>query len=753
MRCRYEETRFRNENDGYCVLCYSTEDPEVPEGARNKYRGEDRFIFTAVGTELPAKKDQEVELNGRWVKSKYGLQLSVESFTEIRPQTEEGIRSYLSSGMIRGIGPKMAEQIVGRFGIRTFEILDYYPDSLLEIKGITPKKLEGILTSYQGEHMLRDLAAFLSPFQITPKKIRKIYETFGNEALEIVQNQPFSLCQISGFGFLTVDEIARKTGCSPKDPMRIEGCIEYCMEQENQEGHLFQVKLLFQEKVYEKLNYGYEKGTVTELEIAQSVYKMVEAGKLHFESGVLYAEKYYRYEHEAAKALAALLMQKEKEPEQLEEFLSKAQEELGICLAAKQKEAVKNAFSFLFTIITGGPGTGKTTVEKVILYIHEKLRGGSVLLMAPTGRASRRMAECTGCTDASTMHSALGLVSEEMESESCDFLEADLILVDEMSMVDMRLAYEFFTRIKRGTRVVLIGDVNQLSSVGPGNVFRELIQCGAVPVTVLDQIFRQGKGSLIAANAYKMLNNSAALEYGEDFVFLPADNAECAAEIVEREYRRMTAELGIDQVQVLTPYRKSGAVSVNALNERLWNLVNPKMPGKAEMKVRGRIFREKDKVIHNKNKNEISNGDTGFITGIYLDEDNLEVSRIEFPDNRCVEYSSEDMEMIEHAYATTVHKSQGSEYSVVILPWMPMFYKMLRRNILYTAITRAKVKLILVGSKQAVYRAVHNTESDKRNTRLGEMILKERYALESREKIVPLPDADRTKYEQIAMNF
>lgn len=330
MRCRYEETRFRNENDGYCVLCYSTEDPEVPEGARNKYRGEDRFIFTAVGTELPAKKDQEVELNGRWVKSKYGLQLSVESFTEIRPQTEEGIRSYLSSGMIRGIGPKMAEQIVGRFGIRTFEILDYYPDSLLEIKGITPKKLEGILTSYQGEHMLRDLAAFLSPFQITPKKIRKIYETFGNEALEIVQNQPFSLCQISGFGFLTVDEIARKTGCSPKDPMRIEGCIEYCMEQENQEGHLFQEKLLFQEKVYEKLNYGYEKGTVTELEIAQSVYKMVEAGKLHFESGVLYAEKYYRYEHEAAKALAALLMQKEKEPEQLEEFLSKAQEELEI---------------------------------------------------------------------------------------------------------------------------------------------------------------------------------------------------------------------------------------------------------------------------------------------------------------------------------------------------------------------------------------------------------------------------------------
>ena len=179
MRCRYEETRFRNENDGYCVLCYSTEDPEVPEGARNKYRGEDRFIFTAVGTELPAKKDQEVELNGRWVKSKYGLQLSVESFTEIRPQTEEGIRSYLSSGMIRGIGPKMAEQIVGRFGIRTFEILDYYPDSLLEIKGITPKKLEGILTSYQGEHMLRDLAAFLSPFQITPKKIRKIYETLA----------------------------------------------------------------------------------------------------------------------------------------------------------------------------------------------------------------------------------------------------------------------------------------------------------------------------------------------------------------------------------------------------------------------------------------------------------------------------------------------------------------------------------------------------------------------------------------------
>ena len=278
-------------------------------------------------------------------------------------------------------------------------------------------------------------------------------------------------------------------------------------------------------------------------------------------------------------------------------------------------------------IFYGPPGTGKTTVEKVILYIHQKIDDGTVLLMAPTGKASRRMAESTGYPEASTMHSALGIVSDDedfwMDSDS---LEASLLLADEFSMVDMKLGNTFFGRIDRDTRVVLVGDVKQLPSVGPGNVFRELIQCGAVPVTVLDQIFRQGKGSLIAANAYKMLNNSAALEYGEDFVFLPADNAECAAEIVEREYRRMTAELGIDQVQVLTPYRKSGAVSVNALNERLWNLVNPKMPGKAEMKVRGRIFREKDKVIHNKNKNEISNGDDGSLfTGIYLDEDNLEV--------------------------------------------------------------------------------------------------------------------------------
>ena len=411
-------------------------------------------------------------------------------------------------------------------------------------------------------------------------------------------------------------------------------------------------------------------------------------------------------------------------------------------------------------VVQGGPGTGKTTTINMIIRYFES-EGMDIFLAAPTGRAAKRMTEATGF-DAKTIHRLLELNSALSgdDSRKANFernqenpLEADVVIIDEMSMVDIALMHSLLLAVTAGTRLILVGDENQLPSVGPGNVFRELIQCGAVPVTVLDQIFRQGKGSLIAANAYKMLNNSAALEYGEDFVFLPADNAECAAEIVEREYRRMTAELGIDQVQVLTPYRKSGAVSVNALNERLWNLVNPKMPGKAEMKVRGRIFREKDKVIHNKNKNEISNGDTGFITGIYLDEDNLEVSRIEFPDNRCVEYSSEDMEMIEHAYATTVHKSQGSEYSVVILPWMPMFYKMLRRNILYTAITRAKVKLILVGSKQAVYRAVHNTESDKRNTRLGEMILKERYALESREKIVPLPDADRTKYEQIAMNF
>lgn len=609
-----------------------------------------------------------------------------------------------------------------KFGTRTFDVLDNYPDSLLEIKGITRKKLDGILLSYQGSHAMRDLAAYLTPFKVTPKKIQKIYEEFGNAALDTVKNQPFALCKISGF--LTVDEIAKANKGKPDDPLRIEGCIWYCMERDMQEGNLFQDKQQFQRKVYEQLNKGYQGEAVTEMAVYKVLYQLVKDKRMYYESGALYPANMYGYECGAAKKLVSLLTAKQEEQD-ITFLLAEAQKELGISLSTKQEEGVRKAFSHPVSIITGGPGTGKTTVQKALLYVHEKLGGGSVLLTAHTGRASRRMAESTGWQDAMTMHSALGLTSDEDSEELEEMLEADFIIADEFTMSDMRLSYIFFAHIRAGSRLVLVGDVDQLPSVGPGNVFRELVQCGVIPVTVLDTIFRQAEGSRIIANAKRVQENNAALDYGAGFSFIPAGSAAEAAEKVQELYRASVDAFGMDKVQVLTPYRKTGEASVNALNERLWEMVNPKEEGKPEIHSGKRVFRLGDRIIHNKNKNQISNGDIGYIRDIYVDEDGTELAELEFSEGRFVKYGSEELDMVEHAYATTVHKSQGSEYPMVILPWLPMFYKMLRRNIFYTAITRAGVQVAIIGSKRAVCTAIHNTECDRRNTRLGERVIRE----------------------------
>lgn len=758
MKCRYYNKIYKNDKNGYCVYLYHTEESGVPKEAQNKYYQGSGTVFAAFGTNLPDKEEVEIDLSGKWVKSaRYGVQLSVETYAEVLPQTEEGIRSYLASGMIKGIGPRTAELIVQRFGARTFDVLENYPDSLLEIRGITRKKLDGILHSYQESHVLRDLAAYLTPFKISPKKIEKIYKEFGPEALETVKESPFSLCAIHGFGFVTVDGIARANQSPPDDPMRISGCIQYCMDQEMQEGNLYQEVQTFTDRVYEQLNHDYTGEVVSRKEISNELYRMVKDKEIYFEKNVIYSEKAYQYEQGGAKALASLLVQDQPALANLDLLLEEAQQELGIRLSGKQAEAVKKAFANRISIITDGPGTGKTMTEKVLLYIHNKLDGGTIILVAPTGRASRRMAESTGFEDAFTMHSAMGLMNDEMPADNMEMLDADFIIADEFSMVDMRLGYEFFSRIRPGTRLVLIGDINQLPSVGPGSVFRELIQCGIIPVTVLDMVFRQEENGRIALNAHRMLQNNAALDYGSDFVFYKAASAKEAADIVERLYMGLTKQLGTEQVQVLTPYRKSGDVSVNALNDRLWNLANPKAQEKAEIRAGSRVFREGDKVLHIRNKNGISNGDTGFVTGIYLNEDDVEVARLEFSNGRYVEYSSDELDMVEHAYALTVHKSQGSEYPVIILPWIPMFYKMLRRDILYTAVTRAAERVIIVGNKQSIYKAVHNTESDRRNTMLGERVIREYNRLMGEMKTAAIqvpPNFDsQEEYEQLVINF
>ena len=441
----------------------------------------------------------------------------------------------------------------------------------------------------------------------------------------------------------------------------------------------------------------------------------------------------------------------------IEPELEKAQKTLGITLSETQKQAVRMVFAHPISIITGGPGTGKTTVLKVILYIHQALCRSEVQLMAPTGRAARRMVESTGCENASTMHLALGLLGDDTDFEpDFEYLSAGFLNVDEVSMVDMHLAYEFFRRVSRHARVLLVGDKNQLPSVGAGDVFRQLIACGLIPVTVLDLVYRQGALSSIPYNAKLMQENKTNLSFGEDFQFIACKGADEAAEIVRRIYLDEIAKNGMDQVQILTPYRKRSAAGVDELNKSLEDFVNPPIAGKKELHIGSQVFRVGDKILQNhgklpevpvrqnpqhlllsgleaslvfwqefphKNTEMASNGDLGRILDCITDEDGNARAVIGFPDGRQVQYEADQMEMIEHANATTIHKAQGSECPVVIIPWVKAFYMMLKRNILYTGVTRAKSKVYLVGEWAAVCQAIHTDDSGTRNTILSERIV------------------------------
>jgi len=376
-------------------------------------------------------------------------------------------------------------------------------------------------------------------------------------------------------------------------------------------------------------------------------------------------------------------------------------------------------------LLVGSPGTGKTTVLKTILEVHRRLYpDGQIVLMAPTGRASRRMAESTGFDMARTLHSGLGLGSEEDDvnrTKQQEPLSADLIIVDEFSMVDMWLADKFFSRIKDGARIVLVGDPDQLPSVGAGNVFRELIDCELVPVTVLDQIFRQSKDSLIAYNAKFINEGNTKLYYGPDFMFMASDNQADAAERIISRYCREIEESGIDRVQILSPFRSEGAASAEQLNEAIREVVNPFRSAEDEIKIGVKVFRVNDRIMQTKNTAKVSNGDLGFIRYIKDGENGKRVG-LDFGVGRELEYSVEDMVNLDLAYATTIHKSMGSEYETVIMPLLKAHSIMLYRNLLYTGITRAKKRVVLIGQKQVLFMAIHRNEISKRNTLLGARI-------------------------------
>lgn len=565
---------------------------------------------------------------------------------------------------------------------------------------------------------------YLAPFGVSMKKAAMIKEEFGDQSLQIVKTDPFQLCRIKGFGFMTVDSIARKTKVSLKHPMRYAGAINYVLDEARVSGHLF---LSVDETVgrcYDLLNSDCEAEVVSEGEIRQAISNERLESRIYVEGTRVYLSYERMCEVKAAKRIVSMILQEDfEEIYDLDEKIDQAEQTLKQKLAPSQRKAVKLCLSHPISIMTGGPGSGKTTTLRFILDIYKKEHpSNEILLAAPTGRASRRMAEQTGMF-ASTLHSALGLITdEESPLNDTELLPADLIVVDEFSMVDMRLAYILLERIKPGAQLLIVGDADQLPSVGAGNVLREMIRSEKVPTAVLDTIFRQASNSRIIVNAHAINHNDTHLQYGDDFQMLEVQNAEDAAQLVVKNYLQEVSQHGLENVQILSPFRKRGAVASNALNETIRDLVNPASKRKMELKCGSRVFRVGDRIMQTANRNGVSNGDVGLITGMEKVDDEVFVD-IRLLDGRELRYSKDMMEDVEFSYCLTIHKSQGQEYPVIIVPLLKEHYIMLRRNLLYTAVTRAKVKVILIGQRQAVYIAIHKCDVGQRNTVLADRIV------------------------------
>lgn len=724
MLCKFERSIFQSAN-GYCVFGYNTRDESVPVAARStQYHRDKKIHITAVGYNLPATDAIDVDLQGKWQPSKYGMQLIVDSFEQMLPQDTNGIVAYLSSGLIKGIGPETAKAIVARFGSNTLNVMENDPEQLLAVKGIARTKLKKIIASYSETSKLRELTAYLAPYGVSMKKIAKIQETFEDNSLRVVQSDPFQLCRIRGFGFLTVDAIARKTKVSLRNPLRYAGAIHYCLEEARSNGHLFLPHDELVDKCYELLNRECEGEVVPMYDVTGAVSQEVKAKQIYNENGRIYLSFERLCEVKTAKRIVSMLLS-EGMPmvSDLAKQIALTESNLPHPLAPSQREAVKLCLSHPCSIMTGGPGVGKTTTLKAILEIyHRVFPDHEILLAAPTGKASRRMSEQTGFP-ASTLHSAMGILSDEdIETNGPEFLSADFVVVDECSMVDMRLAYALFERLKPGVKLLFVGDPDQLPAVGAGNVLREMIRSGIVPTAVLDTVFRQASNSRIALNAYAVNHNDTKLLYGDDFLMQDVQTSEDAADLVMKCFFDEVTQHGIENVQILSPFRRRGAVCADNLNIAIREMINPKRSGVNELKCGTKVFREGDRIIQTRNCDGVSNGDVGVITRIYMDEDGEQLIDIKLLDGRELIYTADKMENIDLSYCISIHKSQGAEFPVVIIPIMKEHYIMLRRNLLYTAISRAKAKVILIGHRQAVFTAIHKNDVDKRNTVLADRI-------------------------------
>lgn len=674
----------------------------------------------AVGYALPISEQIQYDMKGQWNKNaKHGLQFEVESYDEVIKPTREGIIAYLSSGQIKGVGPKLAERIYEAFGNSTLDILDNAPEKLLAISGISKAKLRKICDSYLANRGARDVIAFLTPYGITPKRAVKLYKEYGSDTMGIVKNHPYRLCELAGIGFKTADKIALSMGFNILSPERIDEGILYTLTDAEGKGHLCIEKDKFIKKCLKIL----DTPEITDNMVAIQANELIRSQRICVYDNCLYSGRTFAAEKDLAVYLQKQLTHNRTYYySDLDAELDKEESLLHIKFAPEQREAVKTALTNGISIVTGGPGTGKTLIQRAILDIYSRNYPKNIICCcAPTGRAARRMEESTGYAS-STVHKTLCLMaSEDGEYSTPENIDADLVLIDECSMLDIYLSGNIFKALKNGNQIIFVGDADQLPSVGPGAVLSEMIASEKIPTVRLDKVFRQTSGSRIATNARLIKHGNLGLEYGDDFQFVDsADIAESAEKIADL-YVKEVKKYGVDNVALLTPYRQKTETGANALNERIRDIINPAAPGKSEISHGKRLFRCGDKVMQIKNCDDVNNGDIGYITRI-VHYGNETTAYIDFGDGRLKEYDSTELDLIDLGYATTIHKSQGSEYRSVIINLQNAHYIMLTRPLVYTAITRGKERVTIVGERKALCTAIKKTDTERRGTRLAKRL-------------------------------